>query len=52
LNRALTATGPAIGRIEVAPPPIFRRAAWSALGVMGLLILAGYRDARLRALAA
>jgi hypothetical protein len=52
LNRTLSAAGPAVGRIEVSPPPIFRWAAWSALGVMGLLVLAGYRHTRLPARAA
>jgi hypothetical protein len=51
LNRVLRGTAPR-ARIEVAPPPFLRWLAWGGLGVMGLLILAGYREARRRPAAA
>ena len=42
LNTVLRArTPPGRVRITAAPPPVYRIAAWSALGVMGLIILAG-----------
>ena len=41
LNTVLRArTTPALARITAAPPPVYRIAAWSGLGVMGLIILA------------
>lgn len=50
LNTVLRApVAPARARITAAPPPIYRIAAWSGLGVMGLIILAGVREARRRA---
>ena len=33
-------SAPALARITAAPPPVYRIAAWSGLGVMGLIILA------------
>lgn len=49
LNTVLRArTAPARARITVAPAPAYRVAAWSALGVMGLVILAGVRETRRR----
>jgi hypothetical protein len=52
LNRVLEGTTPGVARVEAAPPPLYRRFAWGALGVMGMLVLAGYRDVRARARAA
>jgi len=52
LNRVLRASTPAVARVEVAPPPLFRWIAWGALGAMGLLVLAGYREVQSRARAA
>lgn len=50
LNTVLRArTAPARVRITVAPPPADRIAAWSGLGVMGLIILTGMRETRRRA---
>jgi hypothetical protein len=43
LNSVLEATAPASVRITVAAPPFLRWLAWSALGVMALLVLAGLR---------
>jgi hypothetical protein len=41
LNTVLRArSAPALARITAAPPPLYRIAAWSGLGVMGLIILA------------
>ena len=48
LNRVLRGTTPMAARIEAVAPPLLRWLAWGALGVMGLLILAGYREARCR----
>ena len=45
--RARAATARA--RITVAPPPAYKIAAWSGLGVMALIILAGVRETRRRA---
>jgi hypothetical protein len=47
LNAVLRGAAP-LARIEVVPPPLFRQLAWGALGVMGLLIVAGYREVRRR----
>ncbi len=52
LNRVLKASTPAVARVDAVPPQLFRWFAWAALGVMGLLVLAGYRDVRSRAPAA
>lgn len=41
-------TAPARVRITVAPPAGYKVAAWSGLGVMGLIILAGVRETRRR----
>ena len=49
LNALLRArTAPARVRITVAPPPAYKIAAWSGLGVMGLIILTGVREIRRR----
>lgn len=48
LNGVLQATTPMSARIEAVAPPLLRWLSWGALGVMGLLILAGYREARRR----
>ena len=41
LNTVLRApTAPALARITATPPPVYRIAAWSGLGVMGIIILA------------
>jgi hypothetical protein len=41
LNTVLRArNAPALARITAAPPPVYRIAAWSGLGVMGLIIFA------------
>ena len=49
LNTVLRArTAPAHARITVAPPPAYRIAAWSGIGVMALVILAGLRETRRR----
>lgn len=48
LNTVLRARAPARARITVAPPPAYRIAGWSGLGVMGLIILAGLRETRRR----
>ena len=40
---------PARVRITVAPPAAYKVAAWSGLGVIGLIILAGVRQTRRRA---
>ena len=39
-------TGPAHARITVAPPAAYTIAAWSGLGVMGLIVLVGVSEAR------
>jgi hypothetical protein len=41
-------TAPARVRITVAPPAVYKVAAWSGLGVMVLIILVGVRDTRRR----
>jgi hypothetical protein len=46
LNRVLQGSAPASVSITVAPPPLFRWFAWGMLGVMALLVLAGYRNVR------
>lgn len=48
LNEVLQGTTRTAARIEAVPPPLLRWLSWGALGVMGLLILAGYREARRR----
>ena len=50
LNTVLRArTAPARVRITVAPPAVYKVAAWSGLGVMVLILLVGVRDTRRRA---
>jgi hypothetical protein len=51
LNRVLRDSAPAVARVEAVPPPVFRWLAWAGIGVMGLLVVAGYRHVRLRAAA-
>jgi hypothetical protein len=48
LNRVFRASAPAAVRITAGPPPLFRWFAWGMLGVMGLLVLLGYRNAQSR----
>ena len=45
LNRVLRGTTPGTARIEAAPPPLLRWLSWGALGIMGLLIITGFREA-------
>ena len=42
-------TAPGRVRITAAPPATYKVAAWSGLGVMGLVVLAGVRETRRRA---
>lgn len=44
LNQVLRASTPGSTRVVAAPPSLFRWAAWGMLAVMGLLIIAGYRN--------
>jgi hypothetical protein len=45
LNAVLAGTTPATVTISAVAPLLYRRLAWSGLAVMGLLTLAGYREA-------
>lgn len=49
LNQVLRSAAPAVAHVEAVPPPLYRRMAWSTLGVMGLLTLAAHRETRRRA---
>lgn len=48
LNAVLRGGTSATARIEAVPPPYLRWLSWGGLGVMALLTLALYRDARRR----
>lgn len=52
LNRVLRGTTSGTARVEATPPPLLGWLAWGALGIMGLLIVTGFRDALRRRAAA
>lgn len=49
LNGVFRGSAAGYARIEAAPPPYYRWLSWGVLGVMALIILAGFRGVQSRA---